>query len=116
MSEDAIGLETIFEAGPGGQYLDTLQTARTFRQEHWHPSLWSQTMVAAWLAGDRRLDVDKAREIVLDLYVHTPAAQGMSEGLEREVLRHFLVIPGLESSPAGRDAAAVGADDGGVAG
>ncbi len=40
-------------------------------------------LVAAWLSGDRQLDVDKAREIVLGLQAHAPAAPGLSEPLER---------------------------------
>jgi trimethylamine---corrinoid protein Co-methyltransferase len=45
VDEEAIALDLILEAGPGGQYLDKVHTARRFRQEHWNPSIWSRQML-----------------------------------------------------------------------
>ena len=90
ISEESIGLETILEAGPGGHFLDKEHTVRHFRQEHWNPTIWSRQMLRPWLEGDRRLDVDVAREMALQVQLevqqHGPEP-AMSESLENEVLR-----------------------------
>ena len=89
VDEEAIGLDMILEAGPGGQYLVSAHTARHFRDEIWDPTLWSRRMLGVWLAEGMHTDADRAREIV----VQVQADQGrmtdegrMSERLERAVL------------------------------
>ena len=90
VTEETIGLETILEAGPGGQYMDSMHTVRHFREEHWNPTFWSRDMVRPWLAGRRALDVDRARELALsvqsDVVREGLGDVGMSESLERDVL------------------------------
>jgi trimethylamine--corrinoid protein Co-methyltransferase len=90
ISEETIGLETILEAGPGGHFLDKLHTARHFREEHWAPGIWSRQMLGPWLAGDRWLDVDVAREKALQVQAETKRRgiepSRMSETLEQDVL------------------------------
>ena len=87
ISEDSIGLATILEAGPGGQFLDTPHTARYFRSEHWEPEIWSRRMLRPWMDAGSPLDVDKARDIALEVQHQGTTYPGMSESLEREVLR-----------------------------
>ena len=90
VSEETIGLGTIFEAGPGGQFLDKPHTARHFRSEHWEPGIWSRHMLRPWLDAGRQLDVDRARELALEVQAEVQqgglAPPGMPEGVEREVL------------------------------
>jgi trimethylamine--corrinoid protein Co-methyltransferase len=84
-----IGLETILAAGPGGQYLDTFHTAKYFRGELWMPAIWSRQMLKSWLAEEGLLDVDAAREVVLQAQsasTREPAPPGISAALEREIL------------------------------
>jgi len=90
MSEESIGLETIFEAGPGGHFLDKLHTVRHFREEHWNPTIWSRQMLRPWLESDSRLDVDLAREMALQVQSEMQGGgpePAMSDSLESEVLR-----------------------------
>ena len=91
ITEETIGLDTILEVGPGGHYIDTLHTVRHFREEHWNPVIWSRQMLRAWLEGDRLLDADRAREVALEVQADVQRCGlehiGMSESLEREVLR-----------------------------
>jgi trimethylamine--corrinoid protein Co-methyltransferase len=91
ISEETIGLQTILEAGPGGHFLDKLHTVRHFRDEHWNPGIWSRQMLGPWLAGDHRLDVDRAREKALDVQSDRrrqgPGPEGMSESLEKHVVQ-----------------------------
>jgi trimethylamine--corrinoid protein Co-methyltransferase len=91
ISEESIGLQTILEAGPGGHFLDKLHTARYFRDEHWNPGIWSRQMLGPWLAGDRRLDVDHARERALDVLSEKrrqgPGPDEMSHSLEKHVVQ-----------------------------
>lgn len=86
ITEEAIGLETIIEAGPGGHFLDKLHTVHHYRAEHWQPTIWSRQMVKPWLAEGSRLDADKAREMALELQRRERQPSGMSGTLEREVL------------------------------
>ena len=67
VSDETIGLETIFEAGPGGHFLDKLHTVRHLRSEHWQPELWSRLMLRPWMEAGARLDVDRARAIALEV-------------------------------------------------
>jgi trimethylamine--corrinoid protein Co-methyltransferase len=87
ITEDAIGLETILEAGPGGHYLDKMHTVRYLRSEHWQPAVWSRKMLRPWLEDGARLDVDLARDVALDVGQTPTEGVGMPEPLEREVLR-----------------------------
>jgi trimethylamine:corrinoid methyltransferase-like protein len=86
ISPETLALETIFEAGPGGGYIDKIHTARHFRSEHWQPRIWSCEMLTPWLNGDRRIDADRAREIVLAVAAMPPEPPFLSEALERELL------------------------------
>lgn len=89
VDDEAIGLETILAVGPGGHYLDRLHTARHCREEVWSPGIWSRQMLRSWLAGDRLLDVDEAREVVLQVQAdlaREPQGRRISEAFERELL------------------------------
>jgi len=86
VTEEAIGLETIIGAGPGGHFLDKLHTVRHFRDEHWEPTIWSRQMLRPWMEEGCQLDVDRARELALEVQGRGVEVAGMSEGLEREVL------------------------------
>jgi trimethylamine:corrinoid methyltransferase-like protein len=86
ISEDSIGLETIFEAGPGGGYLDKIHTVKYMRQERWQPEIWSRQMLQAWQADGSKLDVDLAREIALDVQTNMEPYHGLSEVEEKEFL------------------------------
>ena len=65
VSDESIGLETILEAGPGGQYFDKEHTARHFRSEVWSPRVWQRSMLQPWIEGGRHIDADTARAMVL---------------------------------------------------
>ncbi len=87
VSDASIGLETIFEAGPGGGYLDKLHTVQFMRKERWQPKIWSRTMLGPWLAGGSKLDVDLARELALEVQQTVEAFAGLAESEERAILR-----------------------------
>lgn len=87
ISEESIGLETIFEAGPGGGFLDKMHTVRYFRSELWEPKIWSRTMLGPWQAAGSKLDVDLAREIALDVQKNKTGYRGLDDDLERSILR-----------------------------
>jgi trimethylamine---corrinoid protein Co-methyltransferase len=63
VNEETLGVETILEAGPGGNYMATEHTARHFRDEFWEPSVWSRLMLSGWFEQGRKLDVDYARDL-----------------------------------------------------
>jgi trimethylamine:corrinoid methyltransferase-like protein len=87
VSEDSIGLETIFETGPGGSYLDKVHTVKYMRKERWQPEIWSRQMLQPWQAAGSKLDVDLAREIALDVWEHMEPYQGLSQTEESDLLK-----------------------------
>lgn len=86
VSEDSIGLETIFEAGPGGGFIDKVHTARYFRTELWQPEIWARTMLGPWQSAGSKLDVDLAREIALEVQQNTEEYQGLETAVEADIL------------------------------
>ncbi len=86
VTEESISLETIFEAGPGGGFIDKMHTARNFRTELWQPKIWSRTMLGPWQTAGSKLDVDIAREIALDIQENVTDYHGLDATQERDIL------------------------------
>jgi trimethylamine--corrinoid protein Co-methyltransferase len=86
VSEESIGLETIFETGPGRQFLDKDHTAKFFRTEHYQPSMWTRTMLAPWLDEGAKLDIDRARELAISVWKEGPDPLGLTETQDQEIL------------------------------
>ncbi len=86
VDDEAVGFETILEAGPGGQYLDKEHTVRYLRSEHWQPRLWSREMLHPWLESARLLDLDKARQVALQTYQTDYRASRLSAAHEKDLL------------------------------
>jgi len=87
ISEDTLALDTILAVGPGGGYIAQPHTARYFRSEQWQPQLWTRSMLAPWLEAGSQLDVDLARERILDLDRGGPPVRQISSSLEADLLR-----------------------------
>ncbi len=90
VNEESIGLETILEAGPAGQYLDKEHTVRYLRSEQWQPRIWSREMLAPWLESSCKLDADKARDQALAFkrdFQSKAAEPLLSEEFEKEFQR-----------------------------
>lgn len=64
---EALGLEAIFEEGPGGSYLASEHTAFNFREALWVPSVWSKAMYGVWEGRGRKNDLELARERYLEI-------------------------------------------------
>jgi trimethylamine---corrinoid protein Co-methyltransferase len=86
VDEQAIALDLILEAGPGGQYLDKVHTARRFRSEHWNPAIWSRQMLQSWLAGERKIDVELALEVIEKVKQEDYLESQLDEPFEKEIL------------------------------
>jgi trimethylamine--corrinoid protein Co-methyltransferase len=87
ISEETLAIDTILEVGPGGSYIDQSHTARHFRREQWQPQLWTRSMLGPWLEAGAKLDVDLARERVLDLNRGSLPASMLEPELERSLLQ-----------------------------
>jgi trimethylamine--corrinoid protein Co-methyltransferase len=88
VSTETIGVDTILEAGPGGHFFDRPHTVRYMRQEVWQPGIWQRTMLQPWIEDGCKLDVDRARDLVLSIKKDTakyPAA-GLSATEEWDIL------------------------------
>lgn len=86
VDEETLAWDQIRERGIGGTFLDAEHTARHFRREHWQPELFSREPLNAWLAGDRRLAAEHARDKAQAIMAeHHP--QGIDEETEKALLR-----------------------------
>ena len=48
IGEDRIGMDVIRQVGPGGDFLNTAQTLKLHRQEHWRPMLANRAGLIHW--------------------------------------------------------------------
>lgn len=68
ISKDRIGLDTIHEIGPGGNFLSHDQTLKYFKEEHWVPRFINRQSPENWQkSGGKRYQervVDKALDIL----------------------------------------------------
>ena len=85
-SDDAIGFDAIAETGPGGLFIFHDHTVERFREEIWEPALWNRVSLEQWLSGERKIDVDLAREKYDAIMASVPPLNDLSEQEERELL------------------------------
>lgn len=85
VSDETLALDLIEELGPGGLFTGTDHTVTHFRSEHWEPRLFSREPLNAWLAGERKTALDKARDRCEQLLAtHHP--QVLDEPTEKRLL------------------------------
>jgi trimethylamine--corrinoid protein Co-methyltransferase len=96
VTPETLGIDTILEAGPGGNYLDKDHTLSHFRGELWQPALWTRQMLRPWLDSGAHLDVDLARDYVLEVQSQ-PITPFIPDSLQTDLLKvikqaetHFL--------------------------
>jgi trimethylamine--corrinoid protein Co-methyltransferase len=87
VTDETIGLDTIIEAGPGGHYIDRHHTARHFRNDLWEPAIWSRRTLRPWQEEGSHHDADRAREVALEVQRRGVEPDGMTQEMERRVLR-----------------------------
>ncbi len=85
-SDDAIGFDAIAETGPGGLFIFHDHTVERFREEIWEPAQWNRVSLEQWLSGDRKIDVDLAREKFDVIMASVPPLNDLSAEEERELL------------------------------
>lgn len=82
VNDDTLAVDVIDQVGPGGLFTATEHTVRHFRQAQWEPQIWSREMVQSWLAGDQKIDVDRARELWRDLIAEPAPEPGITAETE----------------------------------
>ncbi len=87
VTEEAIGVDEICKAGPGGNFIATLHTAKKFRDEHWEPHIWSREMTIPWLKGSKMLDVDRARKYYSNLNLSAERHSRISSDFEKDLMK-----------------------------
>ncbi len=86
LDDEHLGLDTIHEVGPGGDFLSARQTVRMLRSEHWYPDLCNRDSVGPWQQKGSRDMADRAVEKARDiLRRHEPAA--LPESVQKELVR-----------------------------
>ena len=70
VDRDSLGLDTIAEVGPGGDFLGTRHTAKHMRNVQWRPTILNRKGFERW-REDGGVDLrEKARRKALDLLAH----------------------------------------------
>jgi trimethylamine--corrinoid protein Co-methyltransferase len=87
ITDETCAVDVIQQVGPGGNFLDTDHTAAVYRREHWQPRIWSREMLASWLDGDRKTDVERAKDICQQIKKASDPAPQISEETERALLK-----------------------------
>ena len=87
VEEEALGLTTILEAGPGGNFLYGSHTGEHFRGEHREPAVRSREMLRPWLEADGRLDSDRAPEWIRSFEQKDPGPPAMEELHQKAILQ-----------------------------
>lgn len=72
-SDDALGLEVVAAAGPGGTFIDTEHTATHFRQELFFPKLLDRQYYESWRAAGAHSLEDACRARKAELLAAPPA-------------------------------------------
>jgi trimethylamine--corrinoid protein Co-methyltransferase len=86
VNEETLAFDLIKEIGPGGFFAGTEHTVAHYRTEHWQPTIFAREGLNAWLAGERKTAVEKARDICAStLKDYHPA--GIDEETEKELLK-----------------------------
>jgi trimethylamine--corrinoid protein Co-methyltransferase len=72
LDEESFALETIHEAGPGGDFLTARHTLKHFRNL-WQPALVNRQRMDEWVRGGERRLGDRLREKTVSIIeAHTP--------------------------------------------
>lgn len=85
-SDDALGLETLANVGPGGTLIDTEHTATHFRQELYFPRLLDRQYYEAWRDGGASSMEERCRARKAELLAASPAPP-LPADQERELAR-----------------------------
>jgi trimethylamine--corrinoid protein Co-methyltransferase len=86
ITDDTIALEAIQSVGPGGNYLKTVHTRRTWRQEQYLPTLADRLSYETWQAQGGRDMAARARERARQL-VRDHSVVPLPEEQDRELAR-----------------------------
>jgi len=88
VSDDALGLDALTEAGPGGSFIDTDHTAEHFRKETWFPGLLDRRFYEAWQESGASSTEERCRartREILDQHVPKPVPADLDRELTRIV-------------------------------
>jgi len=93
-------VEEIARVGPGGSFIATDETARTYRRELWEPRTWEHLSLAGWAAAAKGSDVDRAKARALELMQAHPPTPLISEEHEREL---WMIVKRAHAPPRSRE-------------
>lgn len=88
LSDEALGLDVIDEAGPGGTFIDTEHTAEHFRRELYFPRLLDRDYYQAWLSAGATSMQDRCRarkEEILRTHVPEPVSPELDRAMTEVV-------------------------------
>ena len=87
--DDAIGLDAIREAGPGGLFTGLPHTIEHYRDELWQPKVWTRLLRDAWQTAGSNQDTDLARSLFETIMAHPPSIDQLTPD-EEIILRNVI--------------------------
>jgi len=87
-SDEAIGLDVIDRAGPGGTFIDTAHTVEHFRKELWTPTLLDRQFYQAWKDGgadDVEQRCRRRKQEILDSHQVEPISAELNKAISEIV-------------------------------
>ena len=85
LSDEALAVADIADAGPGGTFIGTDLTAKRFRAEIWEPAVWARSSVKGWLAAGAVTDRERAKARIREILSEPAPEPGLSEECERDL-------------------------------
>jgi trimethylamine--corrinoid protein Co-methyltransferase len=86
VTDETLAIETILKSGPGGNFMTNRHTASHYRDELWQPSIWTRHLLGAWQTAGSKLDVDVAREKIMEFKKRGVPAPVIPDNLDRDLL------------------------------
>ena len=84
IGEDRIGMDVIRQVGPGGDFLNTAQTLKLHRQEHWRPMFANRSSLIQWQdQGQKTYGEIATRKAIEILKSH--ACESLPEDLQQNL-------------------------------
>jgi trimethylamine--corrinoid protein Co-methyltransferase len=85
INEETLAAEVVDQVGPGGLFAATEHAALHFRDEQWQPSIWARESLQAWHDGDRKTDVERARDRWYEVMAQPDPPPAISEETEKRL-------------------------------
>lgn len=87
ITDETIAFDLVKETGPGGNFLDKMNTVKNPRKEHWQPSIFNRDSYQKWAVSGSRIDLDEAKGIYYEIMKKEDIKTKINEKTEKLLLK-----------------------------